>query len=155
MATHKERTGKTRVGKFLSGVGKVAPDLLNLVGNVTGVDMLKNIGNAIKNDPELSVEDKATALALLELDKQEMQEISERWSADMVSDSWLSKNVRPMALIALTVFIFIMIISDSKENWTFEVNTAYIELMKTLLVVVYVAYFGSRGVEKYHKIKKQ
>jgi hypothetical protein len=71
----------------------------------------------------------------------------------MKSDSWLSKNTRPLALIFLTVSsVFIM--SVDSFHLQFEVNTAWVDLLKTLLVTVYVAYFGSRGAEKITKINK-
>jgi len=105
MGSYKEKNGKSRVGNFLKPIKGVAPDVLNLVGNITGVDMLKNLGNAIKNDPIMSVEDKATAQELLKLDISEMEEVSKRWASDMASDSWLSKNIRPLVLAWLVVFV--------------------------------------------------
>jgi len=149
-----KKEGGTKVGNFLRGVKGVAPDILNLVGNVTGMDVLKNIGNAIKDTETITPQDKETALQLLKTDMLEMEEVTKRWESDMVSDSWLSKNVRPMCLVSLTGFIFFLIITDSKTEWNFQVAESYIKLLETLLVVVYVAYFGSRGVEKYQKIKK-
>ena len=155
MGTFKDQNGKSRVGKFLQGVKGVAPTLLNLASNIPGLNSLGDIADMIKGDPSISEDDKAIALELLELDKLEMQEVTKRWEADMVSDSWLSKNVRPMCLVSLTAFIFFLIITDSKTEWAFDVAESYIKLLETLLVVVYVAYFGSRGVEKYQKIKKE
>ena len=70
----------------------------------------------------------------------------------MSSDSWLSKNTRPMTLIFLTVSMVCLILLDS-FNITFEVNTGWVDLLKSLLITVYVAYFGSRGVEKFKSIK--
>jgi hypothetical protein len=154
MGAYKDKHNKTRVGNFLKGIKGVAPDVLNLVGNVTGVDMLKSLGNAIKSDSSLSSVDKATALELLQLDISEMEEVSKRWSSDMTSDSALSKNVRPLALIFLTLFMSFIIFTDSKSDWSFEVKESYISLLETLLLAVYLAYFGSRGVEKYKKISK-
>ena len=60
------------------------------------------VKNLIKKDPILPAEDKEKALALLQQDTIEMQEVSKRWASDMQSDSWLSKNTRPLALIFLT-----------------------------------------------------
>jgi len=154
MSEYKEKNGTTRVGDFLRGAKSVAPDLLNLVGNITGVDMLKNVGNAIKGDTNLSPEDKETALKLLELDIIEAQEVTKRWSSDMQSDSWLSKNVRPLTLMFLILFTSIIILTDSKTEWNFEVRESYVQLLESLLLTVIVAYFGSRGMEKYKKIKK-
>ena len=65
----------------------------------------------------------------------------------MQSDSWLSKNTRPLTLIYLTICMTLFISFDS-VGMAFEMDIAWIELLKTLLVTVYVAYFGSRGAEK-------
>jgi hypothetical protein len=70
----------------------------------------------------------------------------------MKSDSWLSKNTRPMALIFLTLAMTIFIVLDSTV--LLEIKTGWVSLLETLLVTVYVAYFGSRGAEKITKIKK-
>jgi hypothetical protein len=83
-----------------------------------------------------------------------MEEVSKRWKSDMASDSWLSKNTRPMALIFLTVSMIFLILLDSLDI-EFGVNIEWIELLKSLLITVYVAYFGSRGVEKYKYISKK
>ncbi len=154
MGDYKEKHGKTRVGKFLQGLGSVAPDLITLAGNVTGVEMLENLGKKIKGSPSLSENDKQIALDLLKLDIQESKDISERWKSDMTSDSWLSKNVRPITLIFLTLFVCSIIVSDSVGNISFDVKEVYISLLEALLVTVYIAYFGSRGVEKYTKLRK-
>jgi len=154
MGEYKEKKGKTRVGNFLKSIKGVAPDVLNLVGNITGVDMLKNLGNAIKSDSMMSEDDKATAIELLELDISEMEEVTKRWSSDMTSDSWLSKNIRPIVLAWLVIFVSLFAVVDSIESIDFTVEAAWITLFSTLLVTVIVSYFGSRGVEKYQKIKK-
>ena len=82
----------------------------------------------------------------------EMNNISSRWSSDMKSDSWLSKNTRPMALIFLTLAMTIFIVLDS--TILLEIKDGWVSLMVALLITVYVAYFGSRGAEKITKIKK-
>ena len=81
---------------------------------------------------------------LLEQDMVEMEEVSKRWTADMKSDSWLSKNTRPMTLIFLTISMVSLILLDSFEI-QFSVDKGWVDLLKSLLVNVYVAYFGSRG----------
>ena len=92
-------------------------------------------------------------MKLLELDIQEMKDVSSRWRSDMKSDSWLSKNTRPLTLIYLTFSSTILMIIDSFHTM-FSVDEAWVSLLKTLLVTVYVAYFGSRGAEKITKINK-
>ena len=142
----------TKVGKFLSNA---APGILNTVGDVlpnNGVMGL--VKNLIHKEPALPPEDKEKALKLLELDVIEMQEISKRWNSDMKSDSWLSKNTRPMSLIFLTISTVILILLDSFEL-KFGVEDNWVDLLQTLLVTVYVAYFGSRGAEKFQAIRKK
>ena len=146
----KKKFNETKVGKFLS---KVAPNILDIAGDVLpDAGLLGLVKNLIHKDPVLPAEDKEKALMLLQQDMVEMQEISKRWASDMKSDSWLSKNTRPMSLIFLTVMTVAFIWVDSLEDLTFTVDQEWIGLLKTLTATVYVAYFGSRGVEKFKKI---
>ena len=82
-----------------------------------------------------------------------MQEVTKRWQSDMSSDSWLSKNTRPLSLIFLTFAMVCLIVLDSSLD-AFKVFSGWVDLLQTLLLTVYVAYFGSRGAEKFQKIKK-
>ena len=154
MATtkNKKKFSETKVGKFLS---KAAPGILGTVGDVLpdqGVfGIVKNI---ISKDETLPPEDKEKAMKLLEMDMVEMQEVSKRWESDMKSDSWLSKNTRPMSLIFLTISMVFLILLDSFK-WSFSVSAGWVDLLQTLLVTVYVAYFGSRGAEKFQTIKNK
>ena len=148
----KKKFKDTKVGKFLS---TAAPGSLGTVGEVlpdSGV--LGVVKNLISKDEALPPEDKEKAMKLLEMDIIEMQEVSKRWASDMQSDSWLSKNTRPMSLIFLTLSMVILILLDSFE-WSFEVSSGWVDLLQTLLVTVYVAYFGSRGAEKFQSIKNK
>ena len=147
----KKKFSETKVGKFLS---KVAPSILGVAGDILpDAGVLGMVKNLIKKDPTLPPEDKEKAMMLLEQDMVEMQEISKRWSSDMKSDSWLSKNTRPMTLIFLTISMVLLILLDSFEI-QFSVSSGWVDLLKSLLITVYVAYFGSRGVEKFKKISK-
>ena len=94
------------------------------------------------------------AKVFLEAESEMQQNVTERWKNDMNSDSWLSKNTRPMSLIFLTLSMVLLILLDSFE-WDFHVSEGWVSLLQTLLVTVYVAYFGSRGAEKFQSIKKQ
>tara|TARA_R110000824_G_scaffold292633_1_gene481021 strand:- start:132 stop:581 length:450 start_codon:yes stop_codon:yes gene_type:complete len=142
---------KTKIGKFLKSInfGKVAEVVGNVVsGNWKGaIDVISNKDNGM-TDAE-----REFALAVMKLDMQEMESVTKRWSSDMTSDSWLSKNVRPMALIFLTFFTMLLIYLDFYDD-TIQVPTEWIELLKSLLLGVYIAYFGSRGLEKYKSIGK-
>tara|TARA_R110000851_G_scaffold3301_1_gene13365 strand:+ start:296 stop:745 length:450 start_codon:yes stop_codon:yes gene_type:complete len=145
----KKKFSDTNLGKFLKKIGSSIVDKAEDILPDSGFyGILKNI---ISSDTKLTPEDKETALKLLEMDSVEMQEVSKRWEYDMKSDSWISKNTRPMTLIFLTISTVFIIILDSL-NIDFGVNTEWIDLLKSLLITVYVAYFGSRGVEKFKAI---
>ena len=149
--SQKKKFKETKVGAFLT---EKAPKLVSQLGEFLpdqgGLGIVKNI---ITKDDTLPPEDKEQAMKLLEIDIMEMQNVSTRWTSDMKSDSWLSKNTRPLTLIYLTLASTILIIIDSFHTM-FDVDTAWVELLKTLLITVYVAYFGSRGAEKITNIKK-
>lgn len=150
---NKKKFKDTKVGKFLVQKG---PSIIEAVGDVIpDAGVLGIVKKLIeKEDPVvLPPQDKETALKLLEQDVIEMQEISKRWVSDMQSDSWLSKNTRPMALIFLTVSMVALILLDSTAL-NFDVDISWVDLLKSLLITVYVAYFGSRGVEKFKSISK-
>lgn len=155
--TYQEKNGTTRVGdalRWLVEQGKqAAPELLSIAGSVSGIEGLKRLGEKINGSEQLTELDKKMLLEQIELDKAEMISVSKRWESDMVSDSWLSKNTRPLVLVYLTFIVSLYVILDSSGD-TFEIDEAWITLLKTLLVTVYAAYFGSRGFEKYSKIKK-
>jgi len=152
MPKEKKKLKDTAVGKFLAGAGS------NIIGSLGDVlpdkGIMGLVKNLIKKDPELPAEDKEKALALLNQDTIEMQEVSKRWSSDMKSDSWMSKNTRPMALIFLTVSMILLIFIDS-TGIDFEVDSGWVDLLKSLLITVYVAYFGSRGAEKFKTIQNK
>jgi hypothetical protein len=147
----KKKLRDTKVGSFLASK---APKVLEVIGNVLpDQGTLGIVKNLITSDTNIEPEDKEMAMKLLEQDIAEMQNVSNRWNSDMKSDSWLSKNTRPLTLIYLTLASTILIVIDSFHT-LFDVDTAWVELLKTLLITVYVAYFGSRGAEKITKIKK-
>ena len=148
MSKPKKKFKDTKVGKFLLGKSGIIDVITNILPDQGVLGMVKNL---IDKDQELTPQDKETALNLLEQDMIEMQEISKRWESDMVSDSWLSKNTRPMTLIFLTVSLVVFILLDGLSI-EFGINSEWINLLKSLLITVYVAYFGSRGVEKFKSI---
>lgn len=151
MKGDKKKFSDTKVGAFLC---KAAPSILGIVGDVIpDAGLLGVVKGLITKDDSITPEDKETALKLLELDLIEMQEVTKRWQSDMSSDSWLSKNTRPMSLIFLTFAMVCLIVLDSSLD-AFKVFSGWVDLLQTLLLTVYVAYFGSRGAEKFQKIKK-
>ena len=142
---------KTKIGRFLQSINfkKVA----EVVGNVVSGDWKAAIDVISDKDNGMTDEERAFALTVMQLDIQEMESVTERWSSDMASDSLLSKNVRPLSLIFLTVFTMLLIYLDT---FTPEVSvpSEWIDLLKSLLLGIYIAYFGSRGLEKYKSIGK-
>jgi len=91
-------------------------------------------------------------LAELQADQVAMQETSKRWEADMKSDSFLSKNIRPMTLI----FILVAYASFALMSaWDIEVNEAYVKLLGEWGQLIMLAYFGGRTVEKVLAMKEK
>ncbi len=149
--SNKKKFSETRVGKFLKNI---SPKILNIIGDVVpSVGILDKAKELIQKDSNISKADKDIALELLKIDTIEIQQITKRWESDNLSDSWLSKNTRPLTLIFLTVSMIFLILLDSL-NIDFGVDSEWIDLLKSLLITVYVAYFGSRGVEKFKSMSK-
>tara|TARA_R110002050_G_scaffold53460_1_gene121549 strand:+ start:7997 stop:8449 length:453 start_codon:yes stop_codon:yes gene_type:complete len=148
----KKRFKETKVGQFLLGKSGVLDSLAEVLPDKGLLGVVKNL---IDKDEALPAPDKEMALKLLEQDMVEAQEISKRWASDMKSDSWLSKNTRPMSLIFLTVMTISFIWVDSHGYIDFTVEEQWISLLKTLTTTVYVAYFGSRGAEKFKSISNK
>jgi|TARA_B110000977_G_scaffold200738_1_gene292378 hypothetical protein len=81
------------------------------------------------------------------------QEITSRWASDMNSDSWLSKNVRPLVLIFLVVSTVLLVFIDAGVI-AFEVENKWTDLLQLVLITVIGAYFGGRSIEKVKNNKK-
>ena len=84
-------------------------------------------------------------LAKINADIAEAQEITKRWEADMSSDSWLSKNIRPLALIAIFAGYFLFAMMSA---FGFNATESYVQLLGQWGQIVFLAYFGGRTVEK-------
>jgi len=113
--------------------------------------VIKEIGNVIDKlttTEEERLEVKKQIQQILEdADSKAQEEVSKRWEADMKSDSFLSKNIRPMVLIYLTVIFTICAFFDGNIG-EFIIAEEYIPIFQTLLVTVYGAYFVGRTWEK-------
>ena len=117
-------------------------------------DLVKGVGGVIDSlhtskEEKLAAELKIKALITKHEAKME-QNITDRWSADMKSDSWLSKNVRPMVLIFLVVSTVLMIFIDA-GTIQFTVEEKWTDLLQLVLITVIGAYFGGRSIEKVKK----
>ena len=117
---------------------------------ITG-GLMKDIGKLIDNlhtSEEERLEAKQKLQELLEqADKEAQDQVTERWKYDMQSDSFLSKNIRPLVLVFLTVMFTMFAFTDGNIG-EFKVQKEYIPIFQTLLITVYGAYFVGRTWEK-------
>ena len=124
-----------------------------LLSLLTG-GLIKDVGNVIDKlttTDEERLEAKQKIQELLEKADQDAQtQITERWKLDMQSDSFLSKNIRPLVLIYLTVIFTALAFFDGNIGG-FQVDEAYIPIFQSLLITVYGAYFVGRTWEKSKK----
>ena len=117
-------------------------------------DLVEGVGGVIDNlhtskEEKLAAEQKIKELISsyeIEMEKT----ITDRWKSDMASDSWMSKNVRPMVLIFLVVSTVLMIFIDAGAI-SFEVEAKWTDLLQLVLITVIGAYFGGRSLEKTKK----
>jgi len=128
----KKKFKDTKVGQFLL---KKIPGVVGAIAEDTPVG---GVIQAIIGGSEMSDEDKEIAMKKLELERAEMDGITRRWVADARSSSWLAQNVRPLTLAFLTVAFVV--------GWGLQLDE--IEVVKELLTIVFIGYFGSRGAEK-------
>ena len=117
-------------------------------------DLVEGVGNVIdglhtSDEERLAAEQKIKEL-VANYETQMEKEITARWQADMNSDSWLSKNVRPMVLIFLVVCTVLMIFIDA-GSIKFLVEDKWTDLLQIVLITVIGAYFGGRSLEKTKK----
>ena len=120
--------------------------------------VIKEIGNAIDKlttteEEKLEIK-KQVQIILEEADRNAQQQVTDRWNADMNSDSWLPKNIRPLVLVFLT-FVFSLLAFTDGNIGEFKIAKEYIPIFQTLLVTVYGAYFVGRTWEKAKSIIKK
>ena len=129
-------------------------NVLGKVGKLFGGDgskLVESVGGVL-DDLTTSKEEKLEAkrkmkelIANYEIEME--KNVSARWEADMKSDSWLSKNVRPVVLIFLIVCTMLLIFIDAGAL-SFNVKDSYVDLLQLVLITVIGAYFGGRSLEK-------
>ena len=128
-----------------------------MLGNLLSggaADLVKNVGGVIDNlhtSKEEKLEAERKIKELMSNYQVEMEKnITSRWEADLKSDSWLSKNVRPLVLIFLIVCTMLLIFIDAGAL-NFEVKSSWVDLLQLVLITVIGAYFGGRSLEKVKK----
>lgn len=150
----KERV-KLKDRKIFQWCKENAPELignsLEFVGDITGIEIVEKLGEKISGSAELTPDQKAEAMEILKLEYEREAEIekqvTERWKADMESDSWLSKNTRPLVLLSAMLMLYIFISLDS-FNIAFEIKESWIALYELVLLAAIGGYFGMRTWEK-------
>ena len=142
----------TFVGNLLRTIVGVSPEILNILGTVTGVDGLNKLGDAIRGNSSIAQSDKDLLLKELEKDiviEQEISkreiEISKRWEYDMKYGSWLARNIRPLVVANFTLLIDIILITS---QWGRPLGEAYLPLVMTMGVTVIGGYFTLREYGK-------
>ena len=128
--------------------------ILTSIFSSGAAELVKGVGGVIDNlhtskEEKLEAERKVKEL-IASYEVQMEKEISSRWNADMKSDSWLSKNVRPLVLVFLVVSTVLMIFIDAGAI-TFNVEDKWTDLLQLVLITVIGAYFGGRSLEKVKK----
>lgn len=151
----------TKFGKLLHKVKDVGLDVAPIVakagsGNISGAisDTITLLNGSNNDEAKTLLDELVIRKKEIELDYYRVmnENVSKRWESDMISDSWLSKNVRPLTLLYLLLVFSILVIFDSIEN-SFEVKIGWVSLIESLLITVVVAYFGGRSYEKGKKIR--
>jgi len=143
----------TFFGNLLRGAKEIGLSVGSPILNAVTGGKVSDIVKAITGDKEITETQKEMLLKELEQDVTEMQEVTKRWSSDMQSDSWLSKNIRPLSLAFLTLSLFLYIILDS-STLDFDIKAQWIDLLASLLMLVYGGYFGARALEKITKMRQ-
>ena len=117
-------------------------------------ELVKNVGGVIDNlhtsaEEKLEAERKIKDM-IMGYEAEMQKQVTERWKVDMQSDSWLSKNIRPLVLIFLCVSTVLLIFIDAGVI-SFEVKASWVDLLQLVLITVIGAYFGGRSLEKVKK----
>ena len=117
-------------------------------------ELVKGVGGVIDNlhtskEEKLEAERKIKEL-MANYEVEMEKNITTRWEADLKSDSWLSKNVRPLVMIFLIVCTMLLIFIDAGAL-NFEVKSSWVDLLQLVLITVIGAYFGGRSIEKVKK----
>jgi hypothetical protein len=138
MSKKRKKFKETKLGQFLLGKSGVFQTLAETIPDKGVLGVIKNL---IVNDEALPQQDKDVALEMLKMEAAELDAVTRRWESDNLSDSWLSKNVRPLSLVFLTL------VYATGFFLKYDLN-----IINQLMLLVYGAYFGSRGLEKIRKL---
>ena len=128
--------------------------ILGKIFSSGATELVKGVGGVI-DELHTSKEEKLEAERKLKdmimgYEAEMQKQVTERWRVDMNSDSWLSKNIRPLVLILLVVSTVLIIFIDAGVI-AFQVKETWVDLLQLVLITVIGAYFGGRSLEKVKK----
>ena len=129
-------------------------NVLNKIFSAGATELVKNVGGVLDNltttkEEKLAAEQKIKDM-IMGYEAEMQKQVTERWSMDMKSDSWLSKNIRPLTLIFLVISTVLIIFIDAGVL-QFDVKSSWVDLLQIVLITVIGAYFGGRSLEKVKK----
>ncbi len=153
MKKDRKKLKDTKVGVWLKDK---APDVLDAVGELLpDQGALGVVKRLIDLDPNMTAQEKMDfEKMLLEYESNAQDNVTERWRADMQSDSWMSKNIRPLVLIYLLFVFSLVVFLDSSIGVNFAVKDSYIDTFTILMTTAFTAYFAGRSYEKVSIRKK-
>ena len=128
--------------------------MLSKIFSGGAAELIKGVGGDIDNlhtsaEEKLAAEQKIKDL-VMGYEAEMQKQVTERWKMDMQSDSWLSKNIRPLVLVFLVVSTVLLIFIDAGAI-NFKVENKWTDLLQLVLITVIGAYFGGRSLEKVKK----
>ena len=129
-------------------------NVLNKIFSAGATELVKNVGGVLDNltttkEEKLAAEQKIKNM-IMGYEAEMQKQVTERWSMDMKSDSWLSKNIRTLTLIFLVISTVLIIFIDAGVL-QFDVKSSWVDLLQLVLITVIGAYFGGRSLEKVKK----
>ena len=152
MSKPKKKFKDTTVGQLLFGAASVInPTLGNILQGVTSPkEALAEITKSgVSQDDKIKLQQ-----LIYDQQNKELEAVTSRWEADSMSDSWLSKNVRPLVLVWCICIFSLAGILDSVENIAFQINSLWNDTFEKVMMAVVLAYFGGRTTEKATSIYK-
>ena len=128
--------------------------MINKLLSAGAANLVKSVGGVLDNlttskEEKLAAEYKIKDM-IMGYEAEMQKQVTERWKLDMNSDSWLSKNIRPLVLVFLVVSTVLLIFIDGGVI-SFKVEDKWTDLLQLVLITVIGAYFGGRSLEKVKK----
>jgi len=128
--------------------------MINKILSAGAASLVKSVGGVLDNLTTSKEEKLAAELKIKDMimgyEAEMQKQVTERWKMDMNSDSWLSKNIRPLVLVFLVVATILLIFIDGGVI-SFKVEDKWTDLLQLVLITVIGAYFGGRSLEKVKK----